>query len=764
MARTKVVAADKREQLPQILETAVVRITLGTLFLIPLIFPIGQTSHPFGELKTFVLHIGMSLVTILWLWQKVLLINREREMNPTAEGFKIFDWTGYSPMKWAVASLIVMLLAEVLSAALSPLPAISFFGVNENFGGSNVYDSFSLLVIFLVVAFKFRTTERLEQLAWVLIGSATIASAYGIAQNFGWDPLANRFESRVVSSFGNTINFSAYVGMAVPVTIAISLKKSLADRKYQLLFGLVLALLFAGIWFSASRGPIIGGAFGVATLFVGIALLRSKAELLRGILVTSIGVLGAVVIMFMPAPEAKSGSEGFAAVLSIGSQISDIGSIDTSSDAGGGLPGRIQNWRNTLKITQGWEVPKQESVLKRAARPLFGLGPEMYVYSYPLVGDPHTRQTFTAHPHNYPLLVLIGQGYVGFGLLISSTVLILFSVWISLRRLRSGAVKMRAVDWILIAFTAGLAGKIVESQVGVARVSDLAMTFALAGAVIAISETIGSRVKIDGPANEPSQRFVLSNRMMFQTVVAGALIATLAASWLAVSWDVRRLSASLAITFAERTDDGSIALEGLIAAQKRAPERRILTMQLADIYFINAIERSNEGKVDDARLSALAARELLVEFEKRDPYEGNNQISLAKTSSTLVEWGHAEFVDEMRYRYLRLADLFRQYPAIISTSATALVRTGDNELAIELADKAIAMEEQTNAWPAAWYAKGVALINLGETDEAIAALTTAIEKEPLGVSATQSHQALAFIYNQQGNTERSEFHSSAASP
>ena len=74
------------------------------------------------------------------------------------------------------------------------------------------------------------------------------------------------------------------------------------------------------------------------------------------------------------------------------------------------------------------------------------------------------------------------------------------------------------------------------------------------------------------------------------------------------------------------------------------------------------------------------------------------------------------------------------------------------------------MEEQTNAWPAAWYAKGVALINLGETDEAIAALTTAIEKEPLGVSATQSHQALAFIYNQQGNTERSEFHSSAASP
>ena len=90
----------------------------------------------------------------------------------------------------------------------------------------------------------------------------------------------------------------------------------------------------------------------------------------------------------------------------------------------------------------------------------------------------------------------------------------------------------------------------------------------------------------------------------------------------------------------------------------------------------------------------------------------------------------------MRYRYLRLADLFGKYPAIVSTSATALVRTGDDELAIELAGKAIAMEQSTKPWAPVWYAKDVALINLGKTDEAIAALTTAIDKEPLGVSAS----------------------------
>ncbi len=45
-----VVLLGGREQLSQLLETAIVRITLAVLCLVPLILPLVQTGHPFGEL------------------------------------------------------------------------------------------------------------------------------------------------------------------------------------------------------------------------------------------------------------------------------------------------------------------------------------------------------------------------------------------------------------------------------------------------------------------------------------------------------------------------------------------------------------------------------------------------------------------------------------------------------------------------------------------------------------------------------------------
>ena len=760
MTRANVVL-DGREQLSQLLEIAIVRITLAVLFLVPLIFPIAQTGHPFGELKVFVLHLGMLLVTVLWLWQKMMQMHRDREINRPIADFKPLEWLGRSPARWAVAALVVMWMAQIISTALSPLPALSVFGSNESFPGGNLYDSFGLLMVFLVVAFKFRTRVRLEQLAWVLIGSATIAAAYGIAQHFGWDPLGNRPGGRVPSSFGNTLSFSSYVAMAIPATIAFSLRKSSFDPKLVLLFGVALSLQMAGIWFSASRGPLIGGAIAVAVLIIGLALTRSSAELIRSGLITGIGLIGAALIVFIPS---SGGSGGLAATLSIGSEITNIGTSESSSDSGRGLQSRIQMWKNTLQLAQSLDVPQEEPTLKRIIRPLFGLGPEMFAYSYPLVGDPHPDRHFTAHPHNYPLWILMGQGFVGLALLIFSTSLVLLSVWLSVKRIRSGVVRLPAIDWMLIAFAAGLIGKLIETQVGVARVSDLAMTFALAGALIAITELINSKQ----PDSEPRERstragFALSARTMYRATIAGALISTVLAIWLFVGWDVRRLSASLDITFAPREADGSIALIGLTNAQEAAPERRNNTMHLADLYFVGAKNAWDEDRAEDARNLALEARGLLIEYERQDPYERNTQLALAKTSSTLVDWGFVEYTDEMRDRYLKLAGLFPTYPALLSTSATAMARAGDNAMAIELAERAIATEESTKPWAVAWYAKGVALINMGEFDQAIESLNTAIEKKPNSASARLAHSALAFIYKQLGETELFELHTEAAS-
>ena len=759
MARNRTAYAGQARAI-QLLELSIVRITLVVLILIPLVFPIRQTGHPFGELKTVVLHVGMLVVSVLWMWQLGLKMSRDRKLGVSPEEFRPLSWVGRNPARWAIVLLVVMWVAQAISTAFSPLPVISVFGSDEQFPGNNLYDSYSFLVIFLVVAFKFRSRKRLEYLVLALIGSATIAAAYGVAQHFGWDPLGYRAGGRVLSSFGNTINFSAYLLMAIPATIAISLKDSSPDRKFLLVLAGALALQIAGMWFSESRGPYVGVAFAVLILFIGIGLLRSRAELIRSVLIVVAALVISAVIVFLPS---QSDSRGFASALSIGGEISNLGTGATSTDGGGGMSGRIQNWSNTLNLARGWDLPEDEPTLKRSIRPLFGLGPAMFAYSYPLVGDPHPDRHFTAHPHNYALLILVGQGFVGLILLVSSTLLIVVAGWRALRKIRSMTPRSAGVDWILIAFGSAFIGKIVESQTGVARISDLAMMFALAGGVLAVAE-ITAGVEQEQTEHDRAQRqgWAISRKAAFSVVIVGITVSTVLASVLVVGWDMRRLSASLDLTFGERAADGSLELSGLKNAQSGAPERRNFTMQLANLYFIGAQSAAKDDRLDDARDFAVAARELLVEYEKRDPYERNTQLALAKTSSTLVEWGFDDFIGEMRDRYLRIATLFQTYPSLVATSATAMARVGENELAIELAERVIATEDTTKPWAVAWYAKGAALINLDSYDQAIEAFDTAIEKEPKSAAARLSHSALAFIYRQRGQAELAEIHETAA--
>ncbi|MDG0866401.1 hypothetical protein [Candidatus Lucifugimonas marina] len=263
---------ESRKQLASLLETATVRITLAVLFLVPLIFPIGQPNHPFVELKAFVLHVGMLLAASLWLWEGAIRLRLQRQPGKTNERVSPLGWLGWSPSRWAVVALSAMWLAQIVSTILSPLPEISFYGGNENFAGGNLYDAAALLIVFLVVAFKFRSVERLEQLAWVLIVSATIAAAYGVAQHFGWDPLGGRTGIRVPSSFGNTINFSAYVAMAIPATIVMPFIFKRTGRVFQLSAGLALAVQMAGMLFSESQGPYVGVLVALLALLAGIAL------------------------------------------------------------------------------------------------------------------------------------------------------------------------------------------------------------------------------------------------------------------------------------------------------------------------------------------------------------------------------------------------------------------------------------------------------------------------------------------------------------
>ncbi|MEC9293670.1 MAG: hypothetical protein VYC65_05210, partial [Chloroflexota bacterium] len=55
------------------LDRVIIWITLGALFLIPLLFSYFDITAVFNDLKILTLHLTAVLITIFWLW-KILLI------------------------------------------------------------------------------------------------------------------------------------------------------------------------------------------------------------------------------------------------------------------------------------------------------------------------------------------------------------------------------------------------------------------------------------------------------------------------------------------------------------------------------------------------------------------------------------------------------------------------------------------------------------------------------------------------------------------
>ncbi len=742
------------------IDQAILWITLGALFSIPLIFSFFEIVAVFNELKVVALHLSAGLIAILWLWQIVLHRLDARASTENEVNWDLMSWAGRNPARWALIAAIVWILAQLASTLLSPLPVISFFGGDEARSGYNLYDSLSMSIIFLSVALRFRTRRSLELLAHTLVLTGTIAAAYGIAQHFGWDPIGgNAGRTRVIASFGNTLNFGGYMVMSIPATLALASWRF--DRKWIWLVVIVgaLSLQLAGIWFSGGRGPFVAGAASIITFFAISFAIASSKETLRSVAVLAASGIIATIIVALPSAQ---GDIGLERALSIGAQFENTSS---STDIQGGLAGRFNIWGSSLKLATAWDSPIEDSAITGALRPVFGLGPDMYVYSFPLVGNPQTSLALVDHAHNYEIQILIEQGFVGFlGFMALGSLLGIATIVVTLKMRKSGT-GLHAPGFIVLALLPATIGKLVEMQTGVGRISDLAMNFALFGAVIVIHELVDRQLATEDSqqtTNQSSRRssvnLTASNQATLITAFVAAAVVTAAALSIFVSWDLRRLSASrtLAVGYdhPEQVEKARVWAD----VQERAPERESFTFTLFEQYLEVSKEQHALGNTEEALRLLNIGRDMLLEYERRDPLELDTQIGLSKSVSILMAWGYSEYAQELADRAIKLADSNPAYPTILGTSATALTSVGLHELAIEYADKAIATEETTQPWSKAWYAKGRALIELNRNDEAIVTLTTATEKRPGAEGALLSHQLLAQLYLERDDNELYELH------
>ena len=644
------------------IDSAILWITLGTLFVVPLIFGFADFVAVFSELKLVTLHLGAGLIAILWIWQIAInKINTPDTRKPS--GFDVLRWAAKSPAHWLIIVVALWLVAQVISTLLSPLPIISLFGADDARSGYNLYDNISLFVIFAVVAVRFRTERSVRLLVLTLVTSGTIAAAYGIAQHFGWDPIGDsEARSRVWSSFGNPLNFGSYIVMAIPATLAMALPKR--ERKYLWLGILAAAvgLQLSGLWFTGSRGPyfaFLAGliSFGLIAVWIGQfrALMSSGITLVGGLVI-------AVIIIVIPSPQDDI---GLSRILDIGDQI--VGLSDEELDNKNGLDARFDIWGTALETATGWDTPRDESALSSALRPVFGFGPDMFVYSYPLVAEPQSGNNLVDHTHNYELQILMEQGFVGLILLLTVLALIAVTIYRSITILKSQAEELDFLSILLLATAPALIGKLIEMQSGVSRVSELTMTFALFGVVSAIWFLASTKYPSADPAVNESQASRFALTLKPGTVSGITILATLVVSAVAlitlVGWDLRRTRASLSWSSAVNASTDIERATGWFESQADAPERPLFTNSLFIELFNAAVDQHNLENEDGALQLMHTARELLLDYEERDPYKRDVQINLFKTEVLLSSWGQTEFSEQA---VERSETIFKLYPAYLS--------------------------------------------------------------------------------------------------
>jgi len=740
------------------IDRSIVGAILVALFVVPLAMPAyrPEMGYMFGELKAFTMHLAAIIVAIALIAEAVIRLRSGERLTPCSK-FN-FEYFQRNPVRIAVLGLFLLVGAEIFSALMSPLPKVSFFGLYETFSGFNVYDWSGLTIILAGVALKFRSVSRLEYLIGVLVVVGSVTSVYGLAQHFGWDDFGRRQdENQIGATFGNSLNFAAFLVMTIPLTIFLALSERWRKRPYLPLFVLVLSVQLAALWINGGRAPLVATIVGTGILLFVLWLGLGRTALIRAAAVMAVAAVLAVVVIALPSPSSFSALDRFRTIDNQFGQF--IG--EQSSGGGDAFSGRSEIWKTTVSLVLDPEVAQEESSVKTELRRIFGVGPDMFSHSYALRMHPFTNVRNQIYAHNLPLHILLTTGLFGFVALVILFLGLAVIAWRVFIRLRARLDEPRYGLLVTAVLIATLAGKFTEMQAGIPRVSDLTATFAIIGAIIA-GYMISAGVETESETPEPTKvrgqaRQLLS--VSWIPVVLGSL-AILGLLTLFISWDVHRLSSSvIAIDVG-----GDNAGRKYFDANQREPERRFFLITLFGPLKAASALAHEEGRSADAQSILLEARSDWQRIEARDPYEYKAVVALALISKIMVDRGHTEFVSEMVDRYAKLARYFPKYPTFVGTAATVAASAGEYDLAIELAERAIASEELTHGWSKAWYAKGISLVILGREDEGMLDLITATEKEPDSEGARQSHQALAQLYRERGQLDKAELHESLASP
>jgi tetratricopeptide (TPR) repeat protein/O-antigen ligase len=321
--------------------------------------------------------------------------------------------------------LPVFLLAGVyvLSSILSIVPQTSFWGSYQRLQGT--YTFFSYLVIFAAIAVNLRSRTQVNRLLNVLVFASLPIALYGVLQHYGLDPVpwGGNVQNRIAANMGNSIFVGAYLILIIPAALERSLdafQKILREKSSLLvnaakavLFVFILLLDLLAVYFSRSRGPLVGllaGLFFFITLW--LAWYRQRTWLLLFWGIGGVAVLFLVLINIPGGPLESLRNQEWVGRYG---QLLDMDQRTNRT--------RQLIWFGSAELMTPHEplvYPNGDQDRLNFLRPFVGYGPEsMYVafnrFFPPELANVEFRNALPDRAHNETWDTLITTGLIGFG-------------------------------------------------------------------------------------------------------------------------------------------------------------------------------------------------------------------------------------------------------------------------------------------------------------------------------------------------------------
>ena len=208
-------------------------------------------------------------------------------------------WRAWERLRWRheesiwrlpfVLPIVVLVIVYLISTLFSVTPQISWSGSYQRLQGT--YTMLAYIVFFAAAITTIRRRVQVNQIPTAIIAASIPVAFYGLIQHFGLDPLpwGGDVVNRVAGQLGNAIFIAAYLIMSVPLTLGRIIDAStsiLHDEELSYanvlrsgVYIFALAIQLLAIYWSGSRGPLIGLALGLFSfVLLLLVTLRNRAE------------------------------------------------------------------------------------------------------------------------------------------------------------------------------------------------------------------------------------------------------------------------------------------------------------------------------------------------------------------------------------------------------------------------------------------------------------------------------------------------------